>query len=82
MELQLSAERQAQLTDYAQRHGQEPAVALGEILADALEAERQEYQEAIEGIRGGYADVQAGRTRPASEFMNELRASETVSQPR
>ncbi len=74
MELQLSPERQAQLTDYAQRHGQEPAVALDEILADALESERQDYQEAVSGIRRGYADVQAGRTRPASEFLSELRA--------
>jgi hypothetical protein len=74
MEVQLSAERQAQLADYAQRHGQDPAVALDELLADALEADRKDYGESVEGIRRGYESVQTGRTRPASEFMNELRA--------
>lgn len=30
-------ERKAQLEEYAQRHGQDPATALDEVLADALE---------------------------------------------
>jgi hypothetical protein len=54
MEVPLSAERQAQLADYAQRHGQDPAVALDELLADALEADRKDYGESVEGIRRGY----------------------------
>ena len=74
MELYLSPERQAELADYAQRHGQDPTTALDEIVADALASERQDYREAVEGIRRGYESVKAGRTRPASEFMNELRA--------
>lgn len=51
----LTPERKAQLDDYAQRHGQEPAAALDDVLADALQWERQDYQEAVEGIRQGYA---------------------------
>ena len=74
MEVHLSDERQAQLNDYAQRHGKEPADALDEVLADVLEWERQDYQDAVEGVRRGYEEMRAGRTRPASEFMNELRA--------
>lgn len=73
MELHLSAERQAQLKDYAQRHGQDPAAALDEVLASALEWEQQDYQEAVDGIRRGYESVKAGRTRSAAEFMSELR---------
>jgi predicted transcriptional regulator len=73
MEVQLSEERQAQLADYAQRHGQEPAVALDEVLAAALEWERHDDQEAFDGIRRGYEAIKAGRTRPASEFIGELR---------
>jgi len=73
MELHLSAERQAQLNDYAQRHGQDPAEALDQVLASALEWEQQDYQEAVEGIRRGYESVKAGRTRPAAEFISELR---------
>ena len=57
----LTPERKAQLDDYAQRHGQEPAAALDEVLADALEWERQDYQEAVEGIRQGYAEFKAGQ---------------------
>jgi predicted transcriptional regulator len=72
MQLQLSEERQAQLNEYAARHGQDASVALDEVLAAALEWEQQDFQEAVEGIRSGYASVKAGRTRPASEFLDEL----------
>jgi hypothetical protein len=47
--LPLTPERKAQLDDYAQRHGQTPAEALDELLADALEWERQEYDETVLG---------------------------------
>ena len=74
MELQLSQERQAQFNEYAQRHGQDPSAALDDVLGAALEWERQDYEDAAEGIRRGYASVKSGQTRPASEFLNELRA--------
>ena len=51
MQLQLSEERQAQLNEYAQRHGQDPSVALDEVLAAALEWEQQDFNEAVEGAR-------------------------------
>ncbi|MGA8029038.1 MAG: hypothetical protein WB992_18015 [Bryobacteraceae bacterium] len=60
----LKPERKAQLEEYAQRHGQDAAAALDEVLATYLEWERQDYQEAVEGIREGYEDLQAGRTQP------------------
>lgn len=69
----LTPERRAQLEDYAQRHGQDTAAALDEVVATYLEWERQDYKEAVEGIRRGYEDVKAGRTRPAAEFLEELR---------
>ncbi len=69
----LTPERKAQLDDYAQRHGQAPAEALDEVLADALEWERQDYKETVEAAMEGYEDVKAGRTQPASEFLEELR---------
>jgi predicted transcriptional regulator len=73
MEVHLSPERQAQLNDYAHRHGQDPATALDDVLAEALEWERQDYAEAVESIRKGYADFQAGRVTPADESFEELR---------
>lgn len=38
-----------------------------------LEPERQDFAEAVEGIDRGYLDVKAGRTRPAGEFLADLR---------
>jgi predicted transcriptional regulator len=73
MEIHLSPERQAQLNDYAQRHGRGPAIVLDDVLADALEWERQDYKEAVEGIRRGYADLKAGRVRPIEESFENLR---------
>lgn len=69
----LKPELKAQLEDYAQRHGQDPAAALDDVLAAALEWERQDYQEAVEGTRRGIEDVNAGRTRSATEFFGEVR---------
>jgi predicted transcriptional regulator len=69
----IKPERQAQLEDYAQRRGKDTAAALDDALAEYLEWERQDYQEAIEGIRQGYEDVNAGRTQSAEEAFEELR---------
>ncbi len=75
----LTPERLAQLEEYAQRRGQDPASALDEALATYLEWERQDFEEALQGIRSGYADVKAGRTRPAAEFLAELRQKHALS---
>ena len=69
----IKPERKAQLDDYAQRHGQDVTDALDEALAAYLEWERTDYREAVEGIRRGCEDMQAGRTRPATEFLAEMR---------
>jgi predicted transcriptional regulator len=69
----LTPERKAELEEYAKRRGQEPAAALDYALAEYLEWERQDFAEAVAGIDRGYQDVKAGRTRPASEFLDELR---------
>jgi predicted transcriptional regulator len=66
-------ERKAQLEEYAQRHGQSAPEALDEIIADHLAWEQQDYQEAVEGIREGLADIEAGRVSPADEVFERLR---------
>jgi predicted transcriptional regulator len=71
--LPLKPERMAQLAEYAERHHQDPATALDDVLANALDWERQEYQEAVEGVREGFADYKAGRTQPVEELFEELR---------
>jgi predicted transcriptional regulator len=69
----LKPERQAQLEEYAQRRGQDPATALDDVLATYFEWEKQDYLEAVAGIRSGYAGIQAGRTSPVDELLAELR---------
>lgn len=69
----ITEKRRAQLEEYARRRGQDPAAALDEALAAYLEWERHDFEEAVEGIRHGYEDVRAGRTRPAAEFLAEIR---------
>ena len=72
MELPVSAERLAQLQDFARRRGKDTAAALDEALEEYLEWERQDYAEAVEGIRRGLDDVKAGRTEPAKAFLDSF----------
>jgi predicted transcriptional regulator len=65
-------ERLAQLEEFARRRGRSTAEALDDVLADYLEWERQDYQEAVEGIRQGYEDVKAGRTKSADQFLDDF----------
>jgi predicted transcriptional regulator len=71
--LPLTPERKRQLDDYARRHGQDTAAALDNALAIYFDWERQDYQEAVEGIRQGYLDFQAGRVQSTEEVFEELR---------
>jgi predicted transcriptional regulator len=69
----LKPERKAQLEEYAQRRGQDTAAALDDALATYLEWERQDFEEAAKGIGQGYEDLKAGRTRPAADYLSDLR---------
>ena len=70
--LPVKSERFAQLEEFAKRRGKTTADALDDALADYLEWERQDYQETIEAVRQGLADVKAGRTKPAEPFFDEF----------
>jgi len=69
----LKPERKAQLEEYAKRRGQDSATALDDALATYLQWEQKDFAEAVEGIREGYEDVKGARTRPATEFLADLR---------
>jgi predicted transcriptional regulator len=49
----IKPERKAQLEAYARRRGQDTVAALDHALAEYLEWELQDFQEAVEGIRQG-----------------------------
>ena len=64
--------RLAQLEEFARRRGKSTADALDDALAEYLEWERQDYQEALAAIRQGHEDVKAGRTAPADQFFDQF----------
>jgi predicted transcriptional regulator len=68
----LKPERQAQLEELARRRGKSPADALDEALANYLEWEQQDFDQAVQGIRQGYDDVKGARSRPADQFIDDL----------
>ncbi len=74
----LKPERKTQLAEYAKRRGQDPATALDDALAAYLEWEQQDSAEAVEGIHRGHEDVKAGRTRPADEFLADMRRKHDI----
>ncbi len=75
----MKPERKAQLEAYAERHGQDAITALDDLLADYFASDQQEYQEAVEGIREGLADMEAGRMSPADEVFERLRVKHGLS---
>ena len=70
--LPVRSERLAQLEEFARRRGKSTADALVDALADYLEWERQDYQEAVGAVRQGVEDVKAGRTKRAEHFLDEF----------
>ena len=70
--LPIKSERLAELEEFARRRGKTPADALDEALAEYLEWERQDYQQAADAVRQGVEDVKAGRTKTADEFLDSV----------
>ena len=70
--LPVKPDRLAQLEEFARRRGKSTADALDDALAEYLEWERQDYQEALAAIRQGHEDVKAGRTAPADQFFDQF----------
>jgi hypothetical protein len=61
--LPVKSERLAQVEEFARRPGKS---------TPDLEWERQDYQEAVEGVRQGLEDAKAGRTKPAPQVLEEF----------
>jgi predicted transcriptional regulator len=77
--LPVKPDRKAQLDTYAQRHGQDTAEALDEVLANYLEWEQEEHAETVEAVMEAYADIETGNYQPAEEFLEELRMKHGLS---
>ena len=70
--LPVKPERLVQLEEFARRRGKTAADALDDVLADYLESDRRDYEEAVAGVRQGLEDVKAGRTTPAEPFLDQF----------
>jgi len=68
--INLSPELEVLLRDKAARQGQEVNFMASELLAKALEWEKQDLEEAIEGIQEGLKDFEAGRFRSFQDFAD------------
>ncbi len=61
---------------YANRHGKNAALEVGELdaaPADYFSSERRDFEKSLQALRRSFDDLKAGRTRPACEFLEELR---------
>jgi len=75
----LSPELEALLRDKAARLNQNVDLVASQLLANALEWEVQDSQEAIKGIQQGLDDFEAGRFRSFDEFAEEQRRKYNLS---
>lgn len=64
----LSPELEAWLRDKAARQGQDVSLVASQLLANVLQGEEQDSEEAIKGIQRGLDDFEAGRFRSFQEF--------------
>lgn len=74
MQIHLSPERQAQLSDYARRHDLDVASAVDDLLGEALKSEQREHQQSVAAIREGLEDMTAGRVANIEETFRKIRA--------
>jgi toxin ParE1/3/4 len=49
------------------------------VLENYLEWEQQDYNEMVDSVLEAYEDVKAGRTQPARQFLEELRAKQDAN---
>jgi predicted transcriptional regulator len=68
----ITSDRLAALEEFARRRGKTPADALDDVLAEYLDWERHDYEEAVQAVRQGLEDLKAGSVKPADEFLDEF----------
>jgi predicted transcriptional regulator len=69
--IELDPELSVWLQEKAAQEGREADAVAAALLAEVRECEDQDRAEAVEGIRRGLADFEAGRFRPLEEVIAE-----------
>ena len=75
----LKPERQAELEEFARRRGKTPAEALDEALAAYWNGKARTLRKPFEVSSRGMMNVEAGHTRPAAEFLANIRRKHDIS---
>lgn len=74
MTISITPELETRLRHRAERKGEDLDAVVEVLLSAALEWEAQEQIEAVAGIQRGLDASAAGRVRPASEVLADMRA--------
>lgn len=74
MTIVLTEQTETRLREKAEREGQDMNAIADALLANALNWDAREREEAAEGIRRGLEDFAAGRYSPASQVFADIRA--------
>jgi predicted transcriptional regulator len=71
IEITLTPELEEQLRKKARDQGQDVSLVAAELLANILEQEAQDLEQAIQGIQRGLDDFEIGNFRSFDEFAAE-----------
>jgi predicted transcriptional regulator len=77
--IQLPPDVERRLREKAIERGEAVEAVAAAVLADALAWDAQDAGDAVEGIRRGLEDFEAGRYRPFQEFADEQRRKHQLS---
>ena len=72
MTIVLSEQTETRLREKAEREGQDMNAIADDLLANALDWDAREREEAAEGIQRGLDDFAAGRCSPASQVFADI----------
>lgn len=77
--LPLKPETAAKLEELARLRGSDPIEFANQAFGDWLTEEHEEYEATCKAVERGYADVEAGRTRPAATVLSDLCRKHDIS---
>ena len=78
MTLAISADLEKQLVARAADEGADPNAMAEALLAAALRWDREDFEEAVNGIRRGLEAIENGRFRPFEDFAAEQREKYSI----
>lgn len=82
MTITISPRTEAMLREEASRTGQDADILADALLAETLEEQARDFEEAVTGIAEGIADGEAGREISLEEYKAQFEAEREVRRQR